>query len=102
MKVQCGSAKSRRAVAPQEWQPPAPRLKRGRDQGRGTPRPAEEVAAFAFDVSLFEEARDVRIAVDRRLLVRLTNETVLKGVNMLPLFAGFAGLAVLLLAMSAT
>jgi len=32
----------------------------------------------------------------------LTDETVLKGVNTLPLFAGFAGLAVLLLAMSAT
>ena len=45
---------------------------------------------------------DVRIADDRRLLVRLTDETVLKGVNTLPLFAGFAGLAVLLLAMSAT
>ncbi len=45
---------------------------------------------------------DVRIADDRRLLVRMTDETVLKGVNTLPLFAGFAGLAVLLLAMSAT
>ncbi|HCL66633.1 MAG TPA: hypothetical protein DIC56_17695 [Rhizobium sp.] len=45
---------------------------------------------------------DVRVTDDRRLLVRLTDETVLKGVNTLPLFAGFAGLAVLLLAMSAT
>ncbi|MBC7150516.1 MAG: hypothetical protein H5U22_14120 [Rhizobium sp.] len=46
--------------------------------------------------------RDVRIADDRRLLVRLTDETVLKGVNTLPLFAGLAGLAVRLLAMSTT
>ena len=45
---------------------------------------------------------DVRVTDDRRLLVRLTDETVLKGVNTLPLFAGFAGLAVLLLAISAT
>ncbi|MHA7968459.1 hypothetical protein [Rhizobium sp. CAU 1783] len=44
----------------------------------------------------------VRLADDSRLLVRLTDETVLKGVNTLPLFAGFAGLAVLLLAISAT
>lgn len=42
-----------------------------------------------------------RLADDSRLLVRLIGETVLKGVNTLPLFAGFAGLAVLLLAMSA-
>lgn len=35
----------------------------------------------------------------RRPLVRLTDETALKGVNTLPLFAGFA---VLLRAMSAT
>ncbi len=34
--------------------------------------------------------------------MRLTDETVLKGVDALPLSAGFAGLAVLLLAMSAT
>ena len=38
----------------------------------------------------------------RRLLARLTDGTVLKGVYNLPQFAGFAGLAVLLLAMSAT
>ena len=45
---------------------------------------------------------EVRVADDRRMLIKLTDETVLKGVNTLPLFAGFAGLAVLLLAISAT
>jgi hypothetical protein len=44
---------------------------------------------------------DIRIADDRRMLIRLTDETVLKGVNTLPLFAGFAGLGILLLAVSA-
>jgi hypothetical protein len=44
---------------------------------------------------------DVRITDNRRMLIRLTDETVLKGVNTLPLFAGFAGLAILLFAVSA-
>ncbi len=44
---------------------------------------------------------DVRVADNDRMLIRLTDETVLKGVNTLPLFAGFAGLAALLLAFSA-
>ena len=44
---------------------------------------------------------EVRVADDRRMLIRLTDETVLKGVNTLPLFAGFAGLGILLLAVSA-
>jgi len=35
------------------------------------------------------------------MLIRMTDETVLKGIDTMPLFAGFAGLAVLLLAMSA-
>ncbi|MBB5576523.1 MULTISPECIES: hypothetical protein [Rhizobium] len=43
----------------------------------------------------------VRIADDQRLTIRMTDETVLKGVNNLPLFAGFAGLAALLFAFSA-
>ncbi|HCL64501.1 MAG TPA: hypothetical protein DIC56_06570 [Rhizobium sp.] len=43
----------------------------------------------------------VRVADDRRMLIRMTDETVLKGIDTMPLFAGFAGLAVLLLAMSA-
>jgi hypothetical protein len=44
---------------------------------------------------------EVRVADHRRMLIRLTDETVLKGVNTLPLFAGFAGLGILLLAVSA-
>ncbi|MBB4566005.1 membrane protein [Rhizobium leucaenae] len=43
----------------------------------------------------------VRIADNQRLTIRMTDETVLKGVNTLPLFAGFAGLAALLFAFSA-
>jgi hypothetical protein len=43
----------------------------------------------------------VRIADDQRLTIRMTDETVLKGVNTLPLFAGFAGLSALLFAFSA-
>ncbi|MBR0554884.1 hypothetical protein J5J10_04250 [Ciceribacter sp. L1K23] len=42
----------------------------------------------------------VRVVDDRRLTVRLTDETVLKGIDTLPLFAGFAGVGLLLLAMS--
>ncbi len=44
----------------------------------------------------------VRVADGQRLTVRMTDETVLKGINTLPLFAGFAGLALLLFAFSAT
>ncbi|WFU00559.1 hypothetical protein QA648_10250 [Rhizobium sp. CB3171] len=43
----------------------------------------------------------VRIADNQRLTIRMTDETVLKGVNNLPLFAGFAGLSALLFAFSA-
>ncbi|NLR96754.1 hypothetical protein HGP17_07890 [Rhizobium sp. P38BS-XIX] len=44
----------------------------------------------------------LRVADGQRLTIRMTDETVLKGINTLPLFAGFAGLAALLLAFSAT
>jgi hypothetical protein len=44
----------------------------------------------------------VRTADDQRLTIRMTDETVLKGINTLPLFAGFAGLAALLFAFAAT
>lgn len=37
----------------------------------------------------------------QRMAIRMTDETVLKGITTLPLFAGFAGLAVLLFAVSA-
>ncbi|MBD8556499.1 hypothetical protein IFT84_18480 [Rhizobium sp. CFBP 8762] len=44
----------------------------------------------------------VRVQDDQRMAVRMTNESVLKGINSLPLFAGFAGVAALLLLISAT
>ncbi|MFK0162372.1 hypothetical protein [Rhizobium sp. NPDC090279] len=44
----------------------------------------------------------VRVADGQRLTIRMTDETVLKGINTLPLFAGFVGLAALLFAFSAT
>lgn len=37
----------------------------------------------------------------QRMAIRMTDETVLKGINTLPLFAGFGGLAMLLFAVSA-
>ncbi|WP_132955997.1 hypothetical protein [Rhizobium sp. BK251] len=43
----------------------------------------------------------VRIADDDRMTIRMTDETVLKGINTLPLFAGFAGVSVLLFAFAA-
>ncbi|MDM9628852.1 hypothetical protein QTL95_23425 [Rhizobium sp. S152] len=43
----------------------------------------------------------VRVADNDRMQIHLTNETVLKGINTLPLFAGFAGVGVLLLAFGA-
>ncbi|WP_455270776.1 hypothetical protein [Rhizobium herbae] len=44
----------------------------------------------------------VRVADDQRMSLRMTDETVLKGINSLSLFAGFLGLAALLFALSAT
>jgi hypothetical protein len=43
----------------------------------------------------------IRVADDDRMMIRMTNETVLKGINTLPLFAGFAGVGILLLAFGA-
>ncbi|MGA1802431.1 hypothetical protein [Rhizobium sp. HT1-10] len=44
----------------------------------------------------------VRIADDQRMSIHLTDETVLRGINTLPLFAGFLGLAALLFLLAAT
>ncbi|MCJ8519382.1 hypothetical protein ABID21_002401 [Pseudorhizobium tarimense] len=44
---------------------------------------------------------EVRINDPDRMVIRLTDETVLRGVNTIPLFAGFAGLSVLLFAVAA-
>ncbi len=43
----------------------------------------------------------IRVTDNERMQIHLTNETVLKGINTLPLFAGFAGVGVLLLAFGA-
>ena len=44
----------------------------------------------------------VRVADDQRMSLRMTDETVLKGIKSLSLFAGFLGLAALLFVLSAT
>lgn len=44
---------------------------------------------------------EVRINDPSRMVIRMTDETVLKGIDTTPLFAGFAGLAALLFAVSA-
>ncbi len=44
----------------------------------------------------------VRVADNQRMSLRMTDETVLKGINSLSLFAGFLGLAALLFVLSAT
>ncbi|MCO5730440.1 hypothetical protein [Rhizobium sp. SSA_523] len=44
---------------------------------------------------------EVRISDPDRMVIRMTDETVLRGIDTTPLFAGFAGLAVLLMAISA-
>ncbi|MFN7023340.1 MAG: hypothetical protein ACK4QP_02200 [Pseudorhizobium sp.] len=44
---------------------------------------------------------EVRVNDPDRMVIRLTDETVLRGVNTIPLFAGFAGLSALLFAVAA-
>ncbi|WP_137130346.1 hypothetical protein [Rhizobium sp. FY34] len=44
---------------------------------------------------------EVRVNDPDRMIIRMTDETVLRGIDTTPLFAGFAGLAALLLAVSA-
>ena len=44
---------------------------------------------------------EVRINDPDRMVIRLTDETILRGVNTVPLFAGFAGLSALLFAIAA-
>ncbi|MCB5201316.1 hypothetical protein LH464_02340 [Neorhizobium sp. T786] len=43
----------------------------------------------------------VRVQDPNRMVIRMTDETVLRGVNTIPLFAGFGGLSVLLFAVAA-
>ena len=43
----------------------------------------------------------VRVQDRNRMVIRLTDETVLRGINTIPLFAGFGGLSILLFAIAA-
>ncbi|RWX78656.1 hypothetical protein EPK99_08645 [Neorhizobium lilium] len=45
---------------------------------------------------------EVRVSDPNRMVIRMTDETVLRGINTLPLFAGFAGLSALLLVIAGT
>ncbi|MNE01992.1 hypothetical protein D3C80_944510 [compost metagenome] len=44
---------------------------------------------------------EIRVSNPNRMSIRMTDESVLRGVNSLPLFAGFAGLSALLFAVAA-
>jgi Uncharacterized membrane protein len=44
---------------------------------------------------------EVRVQDRNRMVIRLTDETVLRGINTIPLFAGFGGLSILLFAIAA-
>lgn len=44
---------------------------------------------------------EVRVQDRNRMVIRLTDETVLRGINTIPLFAGFGGLSILLFAVAA-
>jgi hypothetical protein len=71
------------------------------EQSRGLTARLDDGDASVRIPDILPVRGEVRVADDRRMLIRLTDETVLRGVNTLPLFAGFAGLGILLLAVSA-
>ncbi len=73
------------------------------DATRGTVRRLVDENGDAITLPpLLPVTGQVRTADANRLSLRMTDETVLKGINSLPLFAGFAGVGLLLLAFSAT
>ena len=45
---------------------------------------------------------EIRVSDPNRMVIRMTDETTLKGVTSLPLFAGFLGLGLLALALGST
>jgi hypothetical protein len=72
------------------------------DATKGTVRRLADADGDISLPPLLPVSGTVRTADENRLSLRMTDETVLKGVNSLPLFAGFAGVGLLLLAFSAT
>lgn len=72
------------------------------EKTRGTVRRLADAEGDITVPPLLPVSGAVRAPDPDRLSLRLTNETVLKGIDSLPLFAGFAGAGLLLLALSAT
>ena len=72
------------------------------DATKGTVRRlADENGEAASLPPLLPVSGHVRTVDESRLSLRMTDETMLKGIDSLPLFAGFAGVGLLLLAFSA-
>ncbi|MEZ2130518.1 MULTISPECIES: hypothetical protein [unclassified Sinorhizobium] len=71
------------------------------DKTRGLVTRVANTAGNISVPSILPVRGPVRITDDRRMTIRMTDETVLKGINTLPLFAGFAGVAALLFAFAA-
>ncbi|WP_337268978.1 hypothetical protein [Oryzifoliimicrobium ureilyticus] len=76
-------------------------LKQIADRTRGIDQRIVDAQGAVSVPPILPVHNQVRIADNDRIQIRLTDETVLKGVNTLPLFAGFAGVGVLLLAFAA-
>ena len=72
------------------------------DETKGVVRRLADAGGNLDVPPLLPVSGSVRASDPERLSLRMTNETVLKGVDSLPLFAGFAGVGLLLLALSAT
>lgn len=70
------------------------------DKTKGTVRRLADADGNLDVPPLLPVSGSVRASDPQRLSLRMTNETVLKGVDSLPLFAGFAGVGLLLLALS--
>ena len=60
------------------------------------------VNAAATDLPQILPTRSARIDAGERMGLRASNESVLKGVRSVPLFGGFLGLALMILALGAT
>ena len=60
------------------------------------------VNAAATDLPQILPTRSARIDAGERMGLRASNESVLKGVRSVPLFGGFLGLALMIMALGAT
>ncbi len=72
------------------------------EKTKGTVRRLAEAQNSLEVPPILPVSGSVRTADPQRLSLSMTNETVLKGIDSLSLFAGFAGVGLLLLALSAT